>query len=34
MIWVDTTHSGEFAEVEQLLLRGLRMLLAGLRPAR
>ncbi|AXK89237.1 transcriptional regulator, TetR family [Nocardia farcinica] len=32
--WVDTTHSGEFAEVEQLLLRGLRMLLAGLRPAR
>ncbi|MFI9411277.1 TetR/AcrR family transcriptional regulator [Nocardia gamkensis] len=28
--WVDSGHSTEFAEVERLLLRGMRMLLTGL----
>ena len=28
--WVDAGHSGDFTEVERLLLRGLRMLFAGL----
>jgi AcrR family transcriptional regulator len=31
--WVDSGHSGEFAEVERLLLRGLQMLLAGVEAA-
>ncbi|MBF6208893.1 TetR/AcrR family transcriptional regulator [Streptomyces gardneri] len=28
--WVDTSHSGDFGEVERLLLRGMRILLAGI----
>ncbi|MEV0354906.1 TetR/AcrR family transcriptional regulator [Nocardia sp. NPDC050697] len=28
--WVDAGHSGEFAEVERIMLRGMRLLVAGL----